>query len=443
MKELLEHGEALTKRTLLQNDHNYIHILKYMGSKRELLPEIKKSVNDLCEQGGTILDIFAGTTAVGAYLKDNYNIISNDIQEYSRVLGDATITSSSCETLPNMEQSLATIQQYFLENKNTLIKLLHNTLEQSDNFVSIPKNDWTEKDRKRYQQFMSVFPSPINSFYSSNTELQKLYQLYLENNQSSIKCSPYFQTSFLFSELYFSLRQAIDIDSILYAINLTFTNEVIKNLYLSALIYAYSYCSSGTGHFAMFRDIKSISSVEDTFIYRKRKVWDYFVYKLEELYSFHKYYPNRKYQMTNMDYVEILQDARYFHDVKLIYADPPYSFVHYSRFYHAIESLVKYDYNIPQFKGRYRDDRHQSPFCQKQNVESAFELLFHYAKENNSNLLLSYSDTGMISIDNILEIGKRNSFKFDIQEIRYNHSTMGREGHKSNLINEYLIKAKL
>ena len=94
------------------------------------------------------------------------------------------------------------------------------------------------------------------------------------------------------------------------------------------------------------------------------------------MYAIRSYY---EYEAYNMDYSVLLKNREIAQNYKLIYADPPYSSVHYSRFYHAIESLVKYDYDIPTFKGRYRSDRHQSPFCQKQNVKGAFELLFRLA----------------------------------------------------------------
>lgn len=443
MNTLLDISTNLSRRTQLKNDSNYIHIMKYMGSKRELLPEIKEAVDDLCKKNGTILDIFAGTASVGAYLKDSYNIISNDIQEYSKVLGDAVIGISAIEYLPDLNTSLKKIKHYFDINRDHLQNILKNTLSESDDYLLIGKNNWTESDRKKYQKFISSFPSPVNAFHTKNDELKKLYELYLENNKASSSLLPAFQTCFLFPELYFSLRQAIDIDSIVYGIKNTFTDQRLINLFTAALIYAYSYCSSGTGHFAMFRDLKSVKSVEDVFLYRGRIVWDYFESKLMELYKFHKFYPNKKYIMTNKDYVDVMQSDNDNSPIDLIYADPPYSFVHYSRFYHAIESLVKYDYNIPQFKGRYRDDRHQSPFCQRQNVESAFELLFHFSRIKKSNILLSYSDTGMISIEKLKQIAQRNSYCIEIVEIKYNHSTMGREGHKSNLISEYLIKARL
>lgn len=232
----------------------------------------------------------------------------------------------------------------------------------------------------------------------------------------------------------------MDIDSIRFAIDTTVNDPILKSIFLTALIYAYSYCSSGTGHFAMFRDLKDVNSIEDTFIYRKKRVWEYFLSKVEELFQYHQHIPTRTYATYSYDYVDLLKNDL-IDTVDLIYADPPYSFVHYSRFYHAIESLIKYDYDIPQYKGRYRSDRFQSPFCQKTNVLNAFKFLFEKTKEKKIKLLLSYADSGMISLDEITYLLANLNFSYEVHKIQYDHSTLGRKGHKSNLIHEYLIQA--
>ena len=65
-----------------------------------------------------------------------------------------------------------------------------------------------------------------------------------------------------------------------------------------------------------------------------------------------------------------------------------------------IETLVLYDYPILQHKnntivkGRYRDDRHQSPFSIRTKVKGAFSDMFKLISESQSYLILSYSDTG-------------------------------------------------
>lgn len=425
------------RKSILRNDLAYIHIMKYMGSKRELLPDIKSAISKIIPRDGTILDIFAGTASVGAYLKKDYNIISNDIQGYSQVLAKSLIESSSIILPEDIHLLVFNLEKAYIENKEKLIKKFSKTYKKSNLFVDIKNNCWTEKNRLDYLKFFNLFPSSSNNFQTSNKELALLKNMYFENKKDL-----YLQTTFLFSETYFSFEQALDIDSIRYAIDVVVENDILKNLFLSALIYAYSYCSSGTGHFAMYRDLTDLSSIEDTFIYRKKRVWEYFIKKVDELILFHEFIPNKVYKSFCKDYEDIL-NHECMKNVDLIYADPPYSFVHYSRFYHAVESLVRYDYNIPTFKGRYRSDRHQSPFCQKTNVNNAFELLFKKAKENKINVLLSYSDTGMISLSEILEIIKKYDFKYTLQTITYDHSTLGRKGHKSNVISEYLVQATI
>lgn len=438
----LKQNQPLKKnrKVELRNDLAYMHIMKYMGSKRELLPDIKKTINKIIPIGSTVLDIFAGTASVGAYLKDDYNIISNDIQNYSKVIAGALIKSSMIEISSDIHLQIFNLEKEYIANKEALLELFPNTYEKSNYFVDIKKGEWAESDRKKYLTFFNTFPSPINEFEAKNKELKLLKKMYLERNKQSKP--PYIQTTFLFSETYFSFEQALDFDSIRCAIDIVVEDDILKDMFLSALMYAYSYCSSGTGHFAMFRDVVDIGSIEDTYIYRKKRVWEYFIRKVDELISYHQYIPNRTYHAYGKDYVEILDDEC-MKDVDLIYADPPYSSVHYSRFYHAVESLVKYDYNIPEFKGRYRTDRHQSPFCQKTNVYDAFSLLFKKAKANDVNVLLSYADTGMISLDQIKNIIESNGFKYKVESINYDHSTMGRKGHKSNNIKEYLVQAVL
>ncbi|MEK5756803.1 restriction endonuclease, partial [Acinetobacter variabilis] len=88
----------------------------------------------------------------------------------------------------------------------------------------------------------------------------------------------------------------------------------------------------------------------------------------------------------------------------------------------ALETLVLYDYpeiqkkNNVIVKGRYREDRHQSPFCIKTKVEDAFLDLFKGVEQSNSQLALSYSNTGMISLETMMEIASSlwNSERIEI-----------------------------
>lgn len=123
---------------------------------------------------------------------------------------------------------------------------------------------------------------------------------------------------------------------------------------------------------------------------------------------------------------------------------PPYGSVHYSRFYHVLETLVKYDYPEVKFKGRYRQDRHQSPFCKKSEASNAFEKMFSLIKEKGSAMVLSYSDAGVIELNSLLALAQNTfgeSYDVSIQTMEYLHSRLGRTGGKNINVNEILIIA--
>jgi adenine-specific DNA methylase len=83
----------------------------------------------------------------------------------------------------------------------------------------------------------------------------------------------------------------------------------------------------------------------------------------------------------------------------VIYADPPYTRDHYSRFYHVLETMCLGD--SPEVsttlltgegatsRGLYRADRHQSPFCIKSQAPGAFREMFQGA--GRVPMLVSYS----------------------------------------------------
>ena len=105
-------------------------------------------------------------------------------------------------------------------------------------------------------------------------------------------------------------------------------------------MFAMSYNSQSTGHYAQYRDATNDSSKDDILIYRQREILPYFKNKFDQLKSFLGRNPH-EHRVTSMDYVACLEAIE---ENSLVYADPPYAFVHYSRFYHALETLVRYDY---------------------------------------------------------------------------------------------------
>ncbi len=74
-------------------DSNRIpHLMKYMGSKREILEFITSSIQELNIESEWFCDLFSGTSIVGAALRDEFNILS--------------VTFPICVSYPFLGQSL-------------------------------------------------------------------------------------------------------------------------------------------------------------------------------------------------------------------------------------------------------------------------------------------------------------------------------------------------
>ena len=387
------------------SSQNIPHLIKYMGAKREILEYVTGSIQNLNVDSEWLCDLFSGTSIISASLKDEYNIHANDIQQYSAIFSNT-----------------------YLLNLNRLIPPLQ--IQEIEERVCFLVSEF----KKRYPQ--------LEFDYTQITNYKELQQL--EKAQQEL-ISFDFGIGFnlftkYYSGTYWSFEQCVWIDSI-RAIAEDYIGTPSYYAILSALIFSMSYASQSTGHFAQFRDVTE-SNMNDILIYRHKNIWNLFSTKFEELISTLNIETNFEYKVTSLDYMDCL---RVIEKNSIVYADPPYSTVHYSRFYHAIETLVRYDHPIIKYKGRYRDDRHQSPFDKKKEVRNAFKLLFEGVKNRESHLVLSYSNNGMISQEEILNIGNSilgKGYKCDLQSREYIHSKMGRSDEYQLDVNELIMSYK-
>ena len=381
------------------------HLMKYMGSKRELLDFIISSINDLDIESNWFCDLFSGTSVVGCSLKDEYNVQINDIQIYTSIFANTY--------LPNINK---------LINSTELEKIKDRVLFYVDEFY------------RKYPDLIFDYNSIDNYEKLTKLEIQQQNLIY-----SNFEIGFHLFVKY-YSGIYWSYTQCVWIDSI-RAVAEEYKGKSDYYIILSSLIYAMSYTSQSTGHFAQFRDVTE-SNMHDIMLYRIRDIWTYFEKKFLEILNMVDVEATNRYTITTLDYLDCL---RLIERNTIVYADPPYSSVHYSRFYHAIETLIRYDYPNVKYKGRYREDRHQSPFGKKTEVKNAFGKLFKGVKNKNSHLILSYSDNGMITQDEIMEIGNSimgNQYKGDIQVKEYIHSKMGRSDIHSMGVNELIISYK-
>jgi adenine-specific DNA-methyltransferase len=84
-------------------------VVKYLGSKRTLLPVIRALVQKLPVE--SVCDLFAGTTRVGqAFREEGKRVLSNDLATYSEALGLAYIAADSTLDRNRIRKILAHLQ---------------------------------------------------------------------------------------------------------------------------------------------------------------------------------------------------------------------------------------------------------------------------------------------------------------------------------------------
>lgn len=353
-----------------------------------------------------ICDLFSGSGSLSGAIGQQATVVSNDIQAYSGLLADTYNRAYRDQSTPSADRLLGLAGKILQRRKRKL------TVDYSSDIPFAAFNEHEECQRALLTQ---------NFDYK--------WHLFAKN----------------YSGTWWSYEQCLWIDA-LREVAEGFRSKPIYPAIMSSLMFAMAYASQGTGHYAQYRDAKTSSSHKDILIYRKRDIGQYFQRKYNDVL---KFIPDKPviahHQSMALDFKDCLEKF----GGGTVYADPPYCFVHYSRFYHALETLVLYDFPKLQVqrgkvvKGRYREERHQSPFCIQSQVRGAFEDLFNGVRASNSSLVLSYSNTGMISLDELLAISTKAlpNRKIEVLTTDHEHMTMGRKEDRQRSVKEGLLLA--
>ena len=139
----------------------------------------------------------------------------------------------------------------------------------------------------------------------------------------------------------------------------------------------------------------------------------------------------------NLDYKELFKKKE-FKDVSCVYIDTPYTGEQYSRFYHVLETVTKYDNPKLEFKAKYRTDRFMSNFSLRSTVKQEFKDMLSFLSKENKKVVLSYSTKGLVPVDELEFIFSKTFNHYKLIEKDYKHSTQGKG---SININEVLFVA--
>jgi 16S rRNA G966 N2-methylase RsmD len=374
--------------------------IHYLGSKLRVLDGICDLIDEVCPPSGTVCDLFAGSGTTSLALSRKHPVIAVDIQEYSRVICSALLTAPP-PTEADADDVIQAAQQTPLYERLTwaldpLLKLEDRHLKEAA--VGQPSGLYDLIEHG------SIVSEQLGQSTAERSDLSDALRLAVGRLQKKeLDESADTTVSRYFGGVYYSYRQGIALDCVLQAVHSTTSPS--RDRFLAAALGAASDTVNTVGRqFAQPIRPRSAGGDPKKHLIQKalrdraldvRDAFENWVRRYQALPG----QPPARCSVHRMDFREALMSPML--DFDVVYADPPYTRDHYSRYYHALETMCLRD-NPPistaviggrtvLSRGLYREERHQSPFCIKSQALDAFRSLFSAARERRVPLVLSYS----------------------------------------------------
>ncbi len=400
-------------------------IVNYLGSKLRLLGPIKSAVGRVAPPGGAVCDLFAGSGAVSVALATDWTVTAADIQEYSRVLCSALLNPVSDTGRSQSElltrASCSQLGRSLREALSDLVAYERACLRSSEAGDMEGLCDLMEHG--------SLLSAAAGGTASSERlgilmedALARLRHRHLDEGAETVVTRH-------FGGTYFSWEQAIELDVLLAEVHAM--DALSRDYFLAAVLAVASDAVNTIGkHFAQPVRPRSGDGRPKRHLVRKTvrdrsvDVIDAYRGWLHRLASLPR--SSVRHESLRGDFRDVLADSRLRFDA--VYADPPYTRDHYSRFYHVLETMclhdepdvsttmIRADGEAKQSRGSYRADRHQSPFCIKSQAPGAFDDLCRGVRARSIPLVLSYSPfkaaagnrPRLLTVDQLLDITRRH-----------------------------------
>lgn len=404
-------------------------IINYQGSKANLLDFISDNIKNYIDEGDGILDIFSGSGVVSNRLKKTYKVLANDSELYASL-----IASSILNPPKELNPHQAFDDFYILYDKQyrKLYKQFFVNITKESEYI---QEGCSEKLQSLYNTLPTVWNDSDGIITPNNLRTEDDYNLF----------------SYYYVGTYFGLLQAVEIDSAIYAIQ-NLDPRLESTLY-SCLFYCLKeIVFSKDGHMAQPLSIDKYPKRH--LVQRKKSLITYFKNKLSE-YGTQLSNKSKKNEVYNLDFIDLLETTDLADKISMIYADPPYTDMQYSRYYHLLNVAAKYNY--PELtvtrngftKGLYTEDRIQSRLSQKSSAKHQIKCLMEYCANNNIKLALSYAypqntkkqatNRYTVTIENLVHMAKEifGHNKIEVKQVNYNHSNHRNSTTKQVI--EYLI----
>lgn len=231
--------------------------------------------------------------------------------------------------------------------------------------------------------------------------------------------SPHYPISRAYGGHYFSPWQAAWIDALRVSLP---TDSPFYHLGLAALIQATSRCAASPGHTAQpFKPNKTAGP----FLIEawNRDLPAIVLSRLKEIAPRAAKIKGRAYCADAMAVADQAQPG------DLAFVDPPYSGVHYSRFYHVLETVARGQTGEVEGIGRYppTEERPSSLFSMKSTARNAFDELLELLARRGATVIVTFpanKASNGLSGDDVKELAAGH-FRIKEEKVSSRFSTLG------------------
>lgn len=388
--------------------------IRYMGTKRVIASLVREQVRDL-RPGGLVADLFSGMGTVAAALAPAEPVLVNDALSFTGVLARARFLDRRHHDPTVVAKALF---RDFDACQRALRERHSERLAAERGAIS---GGW-----RALRAWMDDAPHVGNADAASASAKRAMAQRGLDH---------YELATLYFSAGYFSTPQAIALDALRFAIDEQ--SHFDRDWLLAAWLSCAGRLANAPGHTAQFLRPRSDETLVRLSRQWKRSAWAEFLAALETVELVGDRSWRTKNRVLTADAVEAVRSDA-FDGVRLVYADPPYTKDHYSRYYHVYETLYRYDFPDSVGQGRYRSDRVPSQFSILSMAEHAFGGLFAAIASRGLPLILSYPENGLVTrrVD-LVKLLEAHFAVERILEVPLAHSTLGNStGHTTKAARE-------
>jgi adenine-specific DNA-methyltransferase len=319
--------------------------MKYMGSKRSMLSgQLGAALaSHIPARGGRFADLFSGSGAVSWHIAESQPVpvIATDIQEYARVLSAAVVSRTS-------KQNSEALWDDWVSQAIAWLK------QQDHYWVAL----------SAHHQYWERRPK------GGVADIRKLCQ----GMASPVACA--------YGGHYYSPMQALILDSLRATVP---KDSFHRDVQIASLVIAAAECAASPGHTAQpFQP----TSTAGRFLFEawRRDVW---AYSRRAFFDLGCRHAKKK---GSAQVASAIEGARTLGEKDVAFVDPPYSGVHYSRFYHVLETVAQGKFVSAEGVGRYpdRSDRPQSDFSVRTKSNAALKSLLKELSGRGTTTIITY-----------------------------------------------------